>query len=296
MIDNIRLYFNDRDKILRHIEASKEFKGTYDSASNTIIYPYKFKIGTLCLIITQTHAYLENSIHKYSNFIETGTAHNTNDFEFENLCNTLLALEKTLNYDLNDTLLTSLEFGYNLPIKRNPSDIIDNNILLHKFKPPTQYESNSIICLKRFKTGNYKIKIYDKSKMCGLPSHLLRLEIVYKKLELKKLNIESAKDLICSSKIEALHNDFMSKFDNLLIVDSRFSHLVTQTEQEYIGNLLEYTYWRRPFPNIKAKTREKDKFRTFIAQKNLLTTKESLRVQLNIKFQKCFKMSKKQLV
>ena len=194
-------------------------------------------------------------------------------------------------YDFINTKITSLEFGFNLKLERSVQDIIKNNILLWNFKPHYFFQDNKGFLMKKFKMSNSIFKIYDKGAQNNLDYPLLRIEIKYnhKQLKHKDLGITTFLDLYDPKKLQALFLDFLKRFDQLIIVDNRFTSNLSKTEKEYLGNQLEYTYWNRNFGSDSTKNRHKKKFREFIRDKNLMTIFCYLKQKIIDKYDELFK-------
>ncbi len=145
--------------------------------------------------------------------------------------------------------------------------------------------------MKKFKMSNSIFKIYDKGAQNNLDYPLLRIEIKYnhKQLKHKDLGIATFLDLYDPKKLQALFLDFLKRFDQLIIVDNRFTSNLSKADKEYLGNQLEYTYWNRNFGSDSTKNRHKKKFREFIRYNNLMTTFYYLKQKITDKYHELFK-------
>ena len=243
-------------------------------------------------VITQNGAYIENSLHKYHNSNTIGQDINYNDFSYCEITQALNNLQNQIpEYDFINTKITSLEFGFNLKLERSVQDIIKNNILLWNFKPHYFFQDNKGFMMKKFKMSNSTFKIYDKGAQNNLDYPLLRIEIKYnhKQLRNKDLGIITFLDLYNPKKLQSLFLNFLKRFDQLIIVDNRFTSNLSKTEKEYLGNQLEYTYWNRNFGSDSTKNRHKKKFREFIRYNNLMTTFHYLKQKITDKYHELFK-------
>ena len=298
MQDNIRIYFTEKVKFEQIIKKNHDFNCTINS--NDIkndrlehsIYPIVGQIGTLTYVITQNGAYIENSLHKYHNSNTIGQDINYNDFSYCEITQALNNLQSQIpEYDFINTKITSLEFGFNLKLERSVQDIIKNNILLWNFKPHYFFQDNKGFMMKKFKMSNSTFKIYDKGAQNNLDYPLLRIEIKYnhKQLRNKDLGIITFLDLYNPKKLQSLFLNFLKRFDQLIIVDNRFTSNLSKTEKEYLGNQLEYTYWNRNFGSDSTKNRHKKKFREFIRYNNLMATFHYLKQKITDKYHELFK-------
>lgn len=298
MQDNIRVYFNDKAKFEQIIKRNYEFNCTINSSDiknnrvNHSIYPIKGQIGTMNYVINEKGAYIENSIHKYHNFKMIGKDINYNDFSYCDITQALDDLQSQIpEYDFTNTKITSLEFGFNLKLDRSVQEIINDNILLWNFKPHYIFEDKKEFFMKKFKMGNTIFKIYDKGAQNKLDYPLLRMEIKYNHKELKKkhLGIYTFTDLYNPKKIQLLFLDFIKRFEQLVIVDNRFTSNLSEREIEYLGNQLEYTYWNKNFGSDSTKHRRKKRFREFIQNKNLITIFNYLKQKIKDKYHQLFR-------
>lgn len=298
MQDNIRVYFNDKAKFEQIIKRNYEFNCTINSSDiknnrvNHSIYPIKGQIGTMNYVINEKGAYIENSIHKYHNFKMIGKDINYNDFSYCDITQALDDLQNQIpEYDFTNTKITSLEFGFNLKLDRSVQEIINDNILLWNFKPHYIFEDKKEFFMKKFKMGNTIFKIYDKGAQNKLDYPLLRMEIKYNHKELKKkhLGIYTFTDLYNPKKIQLLFMDFIKRFEQLVIVDNRFTSNLSEREIEYLGNQLEYTYWNKNFGSDSTKHRYKKRFREFIQNKNLITICNYLKQKIKDKYHQLFR-------
>ncbi|KIC61722.1 hypothetical protein [Chryseobacterium taiwanense] len=300
MQDNLRIYFKDKIHFESLIKKNRKFNCTIDSEDlkndnpEALYYPIKGKIGSLVYVINPQSAYIENSIHKYYNLIMTGKEYNYNDFSY---CDLVQTLDELLNefpeYDFLDTKITSLEFGFNLAVDINVKDLIEKNVLLYNFKPHYVFEDNKNFVLKKFKSGNHIFKIYDKGRQNKLDYELLRVELKYNTKELKKLGIINFLDLYNPNKNLGLFNDFMKKFDDLIIIDDRFTEGLSKEEIANLGNKLEYSYWKRKDFSESTKSRHKKKLLKFIMDKKMdkkfLYIKDMIIQKFNQLFKDCNK-------
>lgn len=296
MQDNLRIYFKDRQLFENLVKRKGNFNCTLNSEdlrkdnSNVSIYPLKGTVGSLAYVVHSQTAYIENSIHKYHNHLLTGEQFNHNDFSYCNLVQTLDELTNVFpDYDFNDTKVTSLEFGFNIKLDRSVKDVIEKNILLYKFKPHYMFEDKKGFVLKKFKSGNYTFKIYDKGRQNKLDYELMRIEIKYDSKQLKKFGVLTFCDLYDPHKNLELFRDFLEKFDNLMIVDDRFLEDLSEEEIANLGNKLEYSFWKKDFGSDSTKGRTKMRLKEYIRKRELDKTFKYLKNKIVEKFDELFK-------
>lgn len=289
MIDNVKLFVKDRHRFENHIinNGLIELSSTVNHYTGEVNeYPKRGNDLNLNVNITQNLATILGSIHKYKNIFEDKGNQNYNDFSF---CQIQQVIRELLvKYKIgNDTSITNLEFGFNLVVEKDPKLIIDNNVLMNNYKSPNKN-------LKFLGRGNYKefqlsdycIKIYDKTKQYRLNSNILRVELkITRKRFLQKLDIYSLEDLMYNWTYAKLFEDFIGKFEGLMIVDEFDADLIP--EKDY-NRLIRYTnpnYWisiKEKSPKIIS--RLKKDFNNLLNKHDLLNTKNELREKLESKF------------
>lgn len=117
----------------------------------------------------------------------------------------------------------------------------------------------------------------------------MRIELKYNSKELEKFGILNFCDLYDPQKNVILFNDFLMKFDSLMIVDDRFTESLTDIEIANLGNKLEYTFWKRDFGSDATKGRSKTKLKNYIKTKKLDKTFTYLKNMIIQKFDELFK-------
>ncbi|MEY8849699.1 hypothetical protein AB9K26_12845 [Psychroserpens sp. XS_ASV72] len=227
MIDYIKAKFNDKDKVQSILISEDKFKlkAKYDLKGNTLHYPIRCSLDTFNINISQYNGFIENSLHKYYNMLLGRGQHNGDDFTHEAVIDALNALETSLGYDLDNTILNNLEFGFNIDIEINPSKFLEKHVLMYKFKSPCYNPKNDkSMKIKKFSYQEYDIKLYNKSLHLGnkcLTDTILRVEVKYKtKKQFNKFGIYSLNDLKNPSCILKLYEDYLAKLSELTIVDS----------------------------------------------------------------------------
>nr|WP_315134586.1 hypothetical protein [uncultured Flavobacterium sp.] len=289
MMDNVKLFVKDKHRFENHIENNGlvELSTSVNHFTGEVNeYPKRGKDLNLDIKITKNQAIILGSIHKYKNILEDKGNQNYNDFSFCQIQQVIREL--TEKYQIkNDTSITNLEFGFNLAVEKDPKLIIDANLLMNNYKSP----SKNLKFLgrgdyKEFQLTDYNIKFYNKSKQFKLGTHVLRIELkITRKRFLQKLDIYSLEDLMYNWTYVKLFEDFIGKFEGLMIVDEFDVDLIP--EKDY-NKLIKYTnpnYWI----SIKGKSpkvisRLKKDFNNLLNKHDLLNTKNELREKLESKF------------
>ncbi|WP_348713939.1 hypothetical protein [Tenacibaculum sp. 190130A14a] len=266
-------------------------KRTFNPKTNEVGYPMKTELGNLNIIITDKGAYIKNSIHSYFNYFTESKIHNCNDFSLCDLKFIISQIEKELNYNLKDTKLNSLEFGFNLDLNFPVEKFIIENVLMYKLKSHCfNPKDKANMVMKKFKSSNYEIKIYDKSGHLNYyKPNILRIEIRYKtSKEFNKFGIYNLTDLKNPLALDMLFNDFINKFSYLTIIDSYNGNIDTPQKERL--KLIKYTN-----PNFWIETRNKhhpntlknrkDDFERIMSKYNLDNWKNTLISLLYEKYQ-----------
>lgn len=226
MIDFIKAHFDNKGVMEKIITEQPRFDVTeiYNRNFESTTYPVRTKIDNLLINITNQGGYVSNSLHKYFNVKRKRGLQNFDDFTYGNLCECLDLLKKDLSgYDLSNTKLTKLEFGFNVDLEFSPSRLIQENVLFHKLKAPCYDPKNKLaMCIKKFEYDQYTVKIYDKSKQFSLDNkNILRFEICYtSKKQFNEFGIYNLNDLRNKKALKLMFEDLLKKYDELLIIDS----------------------------------------------------------------------------
>lgn len=290
MIDYIRLHWRNKFRIEKHVIKEGNFEELfqiYESHSGEIRYPYTTSFYGMSIVLTEKYGYVKNSIHKSYNIRHNEESHNYNDFTYANLCEQIDYIINRLT-DIESSGITQLEFGLNIPIGVNAEDIIEKNILMHKFKSANHNkEYYGTGKLKQFDHYNYVFKIYDKAKQYGLITNIIRIEIKFMKAkEFQAIGVFNLVDLKNRTILCQLFFLLLKRFDELIIIDD-FIHI--EMVNEDLRLLRKYSntrFWeielKDKHPNTRS--RHKDKFLSLLKKYDLLKIKTLLREQLIRKF------------
>lgn len=264
MIDYIRAHFINKNEVEANFanrEDLKMYKGTYDLNTHKIEYPSKTPLDNMVVKFTEQSGIIENSIHKKFNNVVGNGGHNFNDFSYCDLVYVLGVLRQELGISLLDTHLTQFEFGFNIKLQHNPSQILKNNILMYKYKAPCVDPKNlKNKKIKKFIFNNYEIKVYDKSLQFGLKkdfnNDILRIEVKYKsKKEFNKLGVFSLEDFLNIETLQRVFFNFMLKIESLMIVDSyEGNSLMTKKESDFFVRCTNPNYWNQLHDNFHRNT------------------------------------------
>lgn len=244
-------------------------------------------VGSLELKERKNGWWLENSLHTYYNdyIIQSGRS-NWDDYNLYGLSATIDHLANELGINWIDTVLTCLEFGYNVGIDE-PVDEFLEKVYMHKSDSPTYEVCNSGSCILTFNHCDYKIKLYDKSRQFRQDRNTLRVEVQLKRKEYAKYGVRSLEDLKDAQKISHLHNKLMQRFDELTIIDAYNPPSKMSTKEA--SKFKDYTnpkYWQRVKRDYCKQTmsRKRSEFNRLISDYDLDQSKQNIRMQMSQKF------------
>jgi hypothetical protein len=212
---------------------------------------------------------------------------NHDDFNLSQIQEVIRGLIK--KYDIEkDTVLTNLEFGFNIIISNDPKTIIDSNVLMNNFKSANKnLKFSGSGDYKEFQLTDYRIKIYNKSKQFKLKDNILRVELkIIQKRLLQKLGINCLEDLLNIEVLKGIFKLFMEKFEGLIIVDNFDSNVIAENDYNKLNKYTNSNYWIRikSEKSPKVVSRLKKDFLILLTKYQLLSTKNQIREKLVDKF------------
>lgn len=291
MIDFVRFRYKDKGIIERFIKDEENFEellAVLECHSGEIRYPYSANIGCMEIKVNNESAYVKNSIHKLYNELQSGEAHNYNDFKYSALCSTINYLAGKLT-DVKNTRLTQLEFGLNIKLPIPAEKMIIDNIILHKLElhnHSTTFDGNGQY--KQFDYCNYYLKVYDKAMHYGVDENIIRFEVKHKTSKsFNPMGVYNVHDLKSKKLLQNLFDDLLMRFDELTIIDNILDDTkITKKDKRKLESYLSYSYWEKLSnrENRNRKPVEKLAFQNLLVKYNLLKTKTFLRASLIRKF------------
>ena len=301
MIDYIRTKLVDKYKMENKLIKEKRrynVEGKYSYSNDEKIYPIRSRIENLYINLTEKGGYIENSIHKYFNNLVSNENQNFNDFYFCDILYALDVLEDEIDYPLEDTILTNLEFGFNIEMDICPTKFLENHVLMHNLKSPCYHPKNDRnMKIKKFTYTEYEIKMYNKTldhsrfkafKERLKETNILRIEIKYKsKKQLNKLGIFNLSDLKNPKSYIALIHDFLEKYDDLLIIDSyKGNSFMNKKDSLFITHATHPNYWIDLRDNMHSNTvtNQKNKLKKLVNKHGLDSWKKQFKRDVLRKF------------
>lgn len=290
MIDFVKLYYSDKSRLEAFVLNPENFE-TVDAVmelhTGELKYPYKTKLGIMDVGISEKSGYVKNSLHKLYNHNTIGEDQNHNDFSYSSLCKTIDYLSKKI-IDVDSTMLTQLEFGFNIKVNRRPEEIVRRNIIIHNYKGGSSNDYRGRGELKQFCHNNYIIKCYDKGKQYQLNDNILRFEIKFiKAVEFNKLGIFNIGDLKSKLLLRNLFLYLIKRFDEITIIDD-FDELSIPIKKDYdeLSRYANPNFWSEELKGVhqQKKARHKKLFYNLLEKNELLKTKAFLKKSLYKKF------------
>jgi hypothetical protein len=290
MIDNVKLFVADKHRFEERIEN----KGIIELTNKLSIltgevmeYPKKGGDSNLQISINEKSATILGSLHKYKNLLWENGEQNHDDFNLSQIQEVIRGLIK--KYDIEkDTVLTNLEFGFNIIISNDPKTIIDSNVLMNNFKSANKnLKFSGSGDYKEFQLTDYRIKIYNKSKQFKLKDNILRVELkIIQKRLLQKLGINCLEDLLNIEVLKGIFKLFMEKFEGLIIGDDFDSNVIAENDYNKLNKYTNSNYWIRikSEKSPKVVSRLKKDFLILLTKYQLLSTKNQIREKLVDKF------------
>lgn len=252
-------------------------------------YPKKANLKNFQISITENKAYINGSIHKFSNLVRGFNDQNYNDFSYCEFQSSLKLLCESLLIDPQETKITNMEFGFNLEVDEDPKHMIENNLLMFDFKEPNRNQKyRGRGDFKEFEMSDYSIKIYNKSKQYKFKNkNILRIELkISKPRYLQKLGIWNLNDLD-EKMFKTIYKDFLKHFNKLLIVDTLNPCNRPRLDDEvYIKHWINPFSWKEIIKTEKYSERLKIKTRLFklLHKYFLINTKAKLEILIVNKF------------
>jgi hypothetical protein len=290
MIDNVKLFVADKHRFEERIEN----KGIIELTNKLSIltgevmeYPKKGGDSNLQISVNEKSATILGSLHKYKNLLWENGEQNHDDFNLSQIQEVIRGLIKKHDIE-KDTVLTNLEFGFNIIISNDPKTIIDSNVLMNNFKSANKnLKFSGSGDYKEFQLTDYRIKIYNKSKQFKLKDNILRVELkIIQKRLLQKLGINCLEDLLNIEVLKGIFKLFMEKFEGLIIVDNFDSNVIAENDYNKLNKYTNSNYWIRikSEKSPKVVSRLKKDFLILLTKYQLLSTKNQIREKLVDKF------------
>jgi hypothetical protein len=266
MLDYWKLWIYDKptiERVLTNKQVIKKFISNEDQVLIGIKGKFQFwKIQTL----SPVHLEITGSIHKYWN---GGT--NENDFSFQNAVDATKMFCKEFDLDPSLVFVKNLEFGLNLQLEINASEIIDQLICYNNKQPIRPYGSKPDCYFIEFEAWDYYLKIYDKGKqyrkqLSDIPN-TLRIEVkAMNSRFLKFAKIVTLSDLLQPYNLQVLGLKIATLLNGLAFDDDTVNAKeLTLSDRKLYRELCNPRKWKGFKGQTNSTTRNKVKrFKTIV--------------------------------
>jgi hypothetical protein len=260
MIGSITLSYRGKEK-----KNFENFLMTYPEF-NEVIIKKDLKSDNILPIIEVNKDPLFYNIDHFNGYLRTNLRHlyaRINGcefptyFKYTQLINSIDIIKRK-TYAVSKSGLSRLSVVFYLESSIASVQLVKTNILMHKLNEyshdmKTMKDKN----FKEFVYHNYTLGIYADPKNKNSKSKRLKIELkVNKSVVLKKLGINGIIDLLDKSKLQALFDEFLKRFDELTIIDEIINSApFSETDLENLKKYTNPTFWSEL--TIKNKRQEK---------------------------------------
>ncbi|WP_298047332.1 hypothetical protein [uncultured Bacteroides sp.] len=176
---------------------------------------------------------LHGSLHKYAN----GGVHNADSFRLFDLRRVFTEFKEVYGIDPNITRLQNVEFGVNIKLPYDPRRVL-KAIRTYKGKTFVPMGEHGI----EYKTKEYKIKIYDKGRQCGVPGfeNVLRIEVraIVSYLKKQGVYVPLLGDLLSVTVWQQLERLLIETLEGIVIVEAIPLERLSKKEQTLLALFL----------------------------------------------------------
>ena len=298
---SINQYIKQLSKMIDYIKLEIFSKAFAEKLENHELLDFKIEVNKITGELTKQVAKYQDmefiiyqnkkitiagSLHKYFN----EGHHNHNDFNFQNLENTILEFCQTFDFNPEIANIRGIEFGVNINTETNPSDIL-NMLVCYKNKSINRMQVKSLGNGRVSQQTNHILKIYNKSLQFGQPKNILRIEQkVIRMRKLKKQNIRLLSDLLYKENIEPLGVLLLEMFESLIIHEPIKEQSLTPKEQLLYLKAGNPRHWLNLPPSQRFKM--KSDYNKLISTKGSEKIKETISQQIAEKWLELLECSK----
>lgn len=257
-----------------------EFKSTLNRSTGELDQSRNWSQNGMKINIKSTgYGVLYGSLHMFKN----GGKHNYDDFQWNQVFQTIGNLSDTLGLEVQHLKLINLEWGVNIATELPPKDII-TGLVMHRgvrFEKMYVWPGTHYVCTH----SQFSIKVYDKGSQYHLPENILRVEMAANRsVFINKLGISTLNDLQYQETRANLQNNLLfGGWKDLLLIEPgliHFDHLDKKVQQR-ISKWSNPMYWTES-PNYTRCSQRKiyDEFKLA----NGFDTKEKIFQSISAKF------------
>lgn len=271
-------WFNHPD-----LEFMQEVSTKTGELSDTLKAKYH---GLEFVISRENNFFINGSLHKYWNFINSVSApnqwndylktkgYNGNQFNHDAFISTLQDIETRFCVRFDYSVLHHLEFGVNVQHSLETNRVLDG-LLFHNGRV-FGAEQNRTKYIKKAEHYQLVIKAYDKALQYGEFMSTLRYELKYRKMErLNNLGIKSLHDITSADSLSILELDLLKRWDEIFYYDYTLDETnLKENELKQIDKFKTELFWKY----TRAEHRDRHKKRYYELQRRYSSnTKETLR-------------------
>lgn len=179
--------------------------------------------------------------------------YNGNQFTINDIIEARNYLQFILCCKPHEMILQNIEFGVNTTLDFHPNQFI-KGLLYHN---GTMFENKFKRHFAHVLHDRYILKLYNKSSQYGMPTHSLRVELHYKKMEdLKACGIKTFAD-INTSTLHKAKDLLLKRFDEVVYFDKTIDkNSLTKHEKGLIQKYTNRVYW---IDDLKPNHRHREK-------------------------------------
>lgn len=277
-----------------------DWKRKFNISTGELEYPITGKYYNMDIIINPKRKEMSGSLHKLTNEIKKGQNQNYDDFNFDDLKETINHIKDVFNFNLDKTIIENLECGLNINTHHKPETILYKNLIVWSDMEPSKNKTfDGKGKYIEFEKSQYSVKIYDKGKQSHRTEHILRFE--YKSIKneyIKKIGIRTFNDLLDKAKIQLVLNHLYESFDMSIIVDDLNPETIRNPRDRQIFvkgiNPKSWSTFDNDSKGRKSKERFKKALNEILEKYNLNTIKKEIESELREKGEyllKCHKMT-----
>lgn len=157
---------------------------------------------------------VRGSVHRYAN----RSTHNADSFRMSDLCRVFTELREVYSINPDNTRLRNVEFGVNIKLPYDPRRVL---------KAIRMYRGYTLTPTGKFgfeyRTKEYRFKIYDKGRQCGVPGfeNVLRIEVkgIVSYLKREKVHVPTLGDLLNVNVWKRFEVILLEAIENTMIVE-----------------------------------------------------------------------------
>ena len=286
MIDYLKIEINSIS-VAENLIKNKllDFESTVNNNTGEVKRQKSVFQGLTIFIYPKGKILIEGSLHKFRN----KGVHNFDDFTFLEVCRIINKICKMFGFEASKATLHGLEFGVNIRVNQNPTNVLRMIICYGKDVIQKMNISAKAEGLQSVQT-NYVVKIYNKSLQYK-PEKLddiLRVEQkILRMRQLRHLEIYTLRDLTDYCKIERLGGILFTMFNELVIYEPLDVSALSKTELKLYEKAENPRFWEQL--SRRMRTHHRQRFEQMIDRHSKQRVKENIINLINSKWTELLK-------